>query len=76
MATETDRDPQTVARGLTKAQKRLLLAMAIDRPKKWRAIYRHAKVRHWAQLPFRLAHPIGGGFEVLTELGREVRKHV
>jgi hypothetical protein len=66
-------DPNQIAASLSEAQRRLLLAMSVNKPKKWRAIYRHAKVRHWTQLPFRLAHPTLTGSEVLTDLGLAVR---
>jgi hypothetical protein len=66
-------DVEALVAGLTKAQRRLLLAMRSSRPKKWRAIYRDAKVRHWTQLPFSLARPTLTGFECLTPLGLRVR---
>ncbi len=66
-------EAELIAARLSKAQKRLLLAMPLRRRKKWRAIYRHAKVRHWTQLPFRLAHPDLAGCEIITPLGIEVR---
>ena len=50
-------DVAEIAHGLTKAQRAILLAMRAGRPKKWRAIYRDAKVKHWVQLPFSLAIP-------------------
>ena len=65
---------------LTKAQRRLLLAMRANKPKKWRAVYRDAKVSFHNgadhQLPFRIAHPTLTGFEVLTPLGQQVRAHL
>jgi hypothetical protein len=67
---------ETIATRLSKPQKRLLLAMTSVRPKKWRAIYRHAKVRHWTQLPFKLAQPTLTGSEVLTPLGQAVRDYL
>lgn len=59
---------------MSPSQRRLLLAMPDYRPKKWRAVYRHAKVRQWAQLPFRLARPTLTGFEVLTDEGRALKR--
>lgn len=66
-------DAKAIAAGLSKAQQRLLMAMRSGGPKKWRAVYRDAKVRHWTQLSFRLAQPTLTGFEVLTPLGRAVK---
>jgi uncharacterized membrane protein len=65
-----------VAERLTKAQRRLLRAMPLNGAKKWRAVYRHAKIRHWTHLPFSLAVPTLTGSEVLTPLGRAVRDHL
>lgn len=66
-------DAEKIAAGLSRGQRRILLAMRVKGPKKWRAVYRHAKVTGWTQLPFRLAHPTLDGREVLTPLGLEVR---
>ncbi len=69
-------DVAEIAHGLTKAQRAILLAMRAGRPKKWRAIYRDAKVKHWVQLPFSLAIPTLTGFELLTPRGRQVRAYL
>jgi hypothetical protein len=65
-----------VAARLTKAQRRLLRAMPLNGTKKWRAVYRDAKVRHWTQLPFSLAVPTLTGSEVLTPRGRALKAHL
>ena len=70
-------EAERVLAGRTAAQARLLCAMRVNRPKKWRAVYRDAKVSFHRgadhQLPFSLAHPTLTGFEVLTPLGLAVR---
>ena len=45
------------ARQLTPNQRRLVLALPSFGMKKWRAQYRHGKVRGWTQLPFAVARP-------------------
>lgn len=67
-------DAEKIAAGLTRKQRRIVLAMRVNGPKKWRAVYRHAKVRGWVQLPFKVAHPTLDGREVFTPLGLEIRK--
>lgn len=58
----------------SRSQLRLLRAMPARGPKKWRRLWRHAKVHFHKgadhQLPFRIARPMGGGMESLTTLGR------
>jgi hypothetical protein len=58
----------------TRAQLRLLRAMPARRPKKWRALWRDAKVSFHKganhSLPFRIARPTLRGSEELTALGR------
>jgi hypothetical protein len=63
-------------KGLTKAQRRLILAMPDTGAKKWRAIYRDAKVRHWTQLPFSIAKPTLTGFEYLTPRGVQIKRYL
>ncbi len=73
-------DVEAIARGPSEAQRRLLRAMRTRGPKKWRAVYRDAKVSFHRganhQLPFRLARPTLTGFEVLTPLGLSVRQYL
>jgi hypothetical protein len=76
-------DPQSleaVAASLSEAQRRLLRAMRVRGPKKWRAIYRDAKVSFHRganhQLPFSLARPTLTGFEALTPLGIALKSHL
>jgi hypothetical protein len=66
-------EAEKIAAKLTPNQRRILLAMRVKGPKKWRAVYRHAKVTGWTQLPFKLAHPTLDGREVMTPLGLAVR---
>lgn len=66
-------NPVLAARQLTPNQRRLILALPTRGMKKWRAQYRHAKVRGWTQLPFRIARPSLDGRELLTDFGREVK---
>lgn len=65
-----------IAERLNKSQRRLVLAMPNARPVKWRALYRHAKVRHWTQLPFSVAHPVLDGTEILTPLGLALKTYL
>jgi hypothetical protein len=62
-----------MARRLTAKQRRLVLALPTKGMKKWRAQYRHAKVRGWTSLPFAVARPSLDGRELLTDFGREVK---
>lgn len=72
----TPDEVEAVAGKLTKAQQRLVLAMPSRGAKKWRAVYRHAKVRHWTQLSFRIACPTLTGSEYLTPLGLAIKAHL
>lgn len=65
--------PIASARQLTRNQRRLVLALPTRGAKKWRAQYRHAKVKGWTQLPFGIAHPSLDGRELLTDFGRQVK---
>jgi hypothetical protein len=66
-----------IAEGLSASKKRMLLVMPLNRDKKWRAIFRHAKVKGWnGMLPFKLSRPTMNGSERLTPLGIAVRKHL
>lgn len=68
---------ERIAASLTAKQVRLLRAMPMHGAKKWRAVYRDAKVAmasaEFAELPFRLAQPTLTGFEFLTPLGADVK---